>query len=393
MEPRKPGTTQEDSPLEPTNSLPPVAPVSHPHDISWLVLGNDGLRSGWSALFFVALYYLLSFFFDVVALSLDPHLGDNIFSPMQMLITEVIPVVAILVGALLMARIESRRLVDYNLVDSRRLQHFFAGLLAGFGALSALVALLALGGWLRFGPPALNGGAIFQYGAVWGGVFLLVGLFEEGSFRCYLLATLTRGINFWWALATVGSLCLLLVASRDPNGSGGVFAVALLGVVPCWIVHRRRIASSRFWQATWTTSTAFGFFHTSNNGENAIGIFAASLVGIVFCVSVRVTGSAWWAIGCHAAWDWAETYFYGTPDSGLVPERHLLSTMPVGNVVWSGGADGPEGSLLVVPVVLLLLALLLILFRRSKSVAIVSHHDSPVATTQELKPHHESRVL
>jgi uncharacterized protein len=375
MEPHTQGTPPEESPRispEPATPASPPAPSSQPHDFSWFLVGDDGLRSGWSALFFVALYYLLSFVFDVVALSLDPHLTENIFSPAQMLITEVIPVAAIFVGGALMARIESRRLVDYHFVDSRGPRHFLMGLMSGFAALSALVALLALGGWLRFEPPALHGGAVFQYGAVWGVVFLLVALFEEGSFRCYLLSTLGRGINFWWALATVATLCLLLVASSDPKGSGGVFLIASLGILPCWFIHRTRATDSSFWQATWATSTAFGFFHTSNNGENAIGIFAAALIGAVFCVSVRVTGSAWWAIGCHAAWDWAETYFYGTPDSGLVPERHLLSTMPIGSTLWSGGADGPEGSLLVVPVVLLLLALLFVFFRRGESKPVVS---------------------
>ena len=80
--------------------------------------------------------------------------------------------------------------------------------------------------------------------------------------------------------------------------------------------------------------------------------------------SVRVTGTAWWAIGCHAAWDWAETFFYGTADSGLQPQGHYLTTNPVGNALWSGGADGPEGSLLVIGAILLLLALLLVVYGR-----------------------------
>ena len=124
-----------------------------------------------------------------------------------------------------------------------------------------------------------------------------------------------------------------------------------------------------FWQTAWVTSTLFGFIHTGNNGENWIGIFAAALIGFVFCVSVRVTGSAWWAIGCHAAWDWAETYFYGTADSGFTARGHLLSTTPAGNALWSGGADGPEGSLLVLGTILLLLAALLVIYGRRKPVA------------------------
>jgi hypothetical protein len=129
---------------------------------------------------------------------------------------------------------------------------------------------------------------------------------------------------------------------------------------------------SAFWQAAWVTSTLFGFIHTGNNGENWIGIFAAALIGFVFCVSIRVTGSAWWAIGCHAAWDWAETFFYGTADSGMQPKGHYLTTSPAGNPLWSGGADGPEGSLLVIGVVLLLLVALLAIYGRRRPTALAA---------------------
>jgi membrane protease YdiL (CAAX protease family) len=215
-----------------------------------------------------------------------------------------------------------------------------------------------------------------------------VGLFEEGTFRCYLQFTLTRGINFWWALAIVAALCLDLLLRAIGNGAGvvgalwlglmpaaggngawGVYAIALLGLLPCLLLHLRKAEGAGFWQAAWVTSTLFGFIHTNNNGENWIGIFAAALIGFVFCVSVRLTGSAWWAIGCHAAWDWAETYFYGTADSGLQARGHLLSTSPAGNPLWSGGADGPEGSLLVLGAILLLLAALLVVYGRKNESA------------------------
>ena len=185
-------------------------------------------------------------------------------------------------------------------------------------ALSALVGALAWGGWLHFGPVALSGAQIFGFAALWGVAFLLVGFFEEGTFRCYLQFTLTRGINFWWALGIISLACLLLALMVKGNGVWGVYAAALLGLFPCLMLHVRKAPRSGFWQAAWVTSTFFGFIHTTNNGENWIGIFAAAFIGFVFCVSVRVTGSAWWAIGCHAAWDWAETYFYGTADSGMV---------------------------------------------------------------------------
>ncbi len=164
-------------------------------------------------------------------------------------------------------------------------------------------------------------------------------------------------------------VCGELLLHAKGQGVWGVYAIALLGVGPCLLLHLKKAEGAGFWQAAWVTSTLFGFIHTGNNGENWIGIFAAGTIGFVFCVSVRVTGSAWWAIGCHAAWDWAETYFYGTADSGMVATGHYLSTSPVGNVLWSGGADGPEGSLLVLPIIVLLLLALLAIYGRKRVAA------------------------
>jgi membrane protease YdiL (CAAX protease family) len=185
-------------------------------------------------------------------------------------------------------------------------------------------------------------------------------------FRCYFQFTFTRGINFWWALGIVGLLCLELLHRNKGNGVWGIYAVALLGFPPCLWLQMKKMPGVGFWQAAWVTSTLFGYIHIGNNGENWIGIFAVALIGFVFCVSVRVTGSAWWAIGCHAAWDWAETFFYGTDDSGMVAPGHFLTSTPSGNVLWSGGADGPEGSLLVLGVILLLLAALIVIYGRRK---------------------------
>jgi membrane protease YdiL (CAAX protease family) len=284
---------------------------------------------------------------------------------------ELMPFLAMVGAAAIVALIERRRgnLLAYNLLDPRGAGHFVQGLVGGFLGLSALIGALAWGHWLTFGPVALSGAQIFKFAALWGLAFLLVGCVEEGIFRCFLQSTLTRGLNFWWALGIVGAVSLVLILTGKGNGIWGVYILATAGLIPCLILHLKRAESSGFWQAAWVTSTLFGYVHTGNSGENWIGIFSAAAIGFVFVVSVRVTGSAWWAMGCHAAWDWAETYFYGTADSGLAASGHYLTTTPSGNVLWSGGADGPEGSLLILPVLLLLLAALLVLYGRRKAAA------------------------
>jgi membrane protease YdiL (CAAX protease family) len=343
------------------------------HWLRWTFIGGQGLRAGWSvlifAIFFVILAQAVGFAFFHLHL-----LGKKLdFTVSSMFFGELLGVLAVVGAASIVARIEDRgSLLAFNLTGPRRIPHLLSGLVAGFAALSALVGALAWGGWLHFGPAALSGAAIFKFGAIWGCVFLLVGCQEEGTFRCFLQFTLTRGINLWWALGLVGAMCASIILFTKGNGVWGVYAVALLGLFPCLMLHIRKTPRSGFWQAAWVTSTLFGFVHTFNGGENWIGIFAAALIGFVFCVSIRVTGTAWWAIGCHAAWDWAETFFYGTADSGMVAPGHYLTTSPVGNALWSGGADGPEGSLLVLGVILLLLAALLLIYGRRRPGALAA---------------------
>jgi membrane protease YdiL (CAAX protease family) len=336
--------------------------------LNWTFIGSQGLRAGWSVAIFIPLFILLA---SVVGFAFS-HLHllgkKNDFTSSSAFFGELIAILALVGAASIVARIEGRRsLLAFNLSGPRSISHFLSGLAAGFLALSALVGALAWGGWLHFGPVALSGAQVFGFAAIWGVVFLLTGFFEEGLFRGYLQFTLTRGINFWWAAGIVGALCLPLIFHSKGNGVWGVYGIALLGLFPCLMLHIRKTPRSGFWQAAWVTSTLFGFIHTFNGGENWMGIFAAALIGFVFCVSVRVTGTAWWAIGCHAAWDWAETFFYGTADSGLVAPGHYLSATPAGNALWSGGADGPEGSLLVLGVILLLLAALLLIYGRKKT--------------------------
>jgi len=343
-------------------------------DLQGVFLGGDGLRAGWAVLFFFMLSgfpghagvfnYLVGTAFYLFHLI---SAGDD-FSAASIFWGELSVVLPLAGAAVVLAFIEGRRnLLAYNLTGTRRAHHLFSGLAVGFTALSALVGVLALGGWLRIAPSALSGAEMVKEGALWAGAFLLVGCFEEGTFRCFLQFTLTRGINFWWALGTVGPVCLYLLLTSKGNGVWGVYAAALLGLLPCLWLQVKKVPAASFWQAAWVTSTLFGFVHLGNNGENWIGIFAAALIGFVFCVSVRVTGSAWWAIGCHAAWDWAETFFYGTPNSGMVTSGHMLSATPAGNTLWCGGADGPEGSLLALGIILLLLAAVVVIYGRKKA--------------------------
>jgi len=60
-----------------------------------------------------------------------------------------------------------------------------------------------------------------------------------------------------------------------------------------------------------------------------------------------------------------------------VATGHYFTLSPAGNIFWSGGTDGPEGSVLVLGVILLLLVVLVAIYGRGKPAV-------TAATTSEL---------
>lgn len=366
---------------QPPELLPPPDPDGY--GMRWIFFGPDGLRAGWSVAIFLAIFFAVVVGLNSAAHYVMQHAFHTKMAGQMTakgtILGEGLGVLSLLIAASIVARIERRRVLDYNLGGPKKARLFVQGLVAGFVALSVLVGGLVAGGWMHLGGITLNKAGIIEYAIAWAIAFLLVGCMEEGLARCYLLFTLGRGLNFWWALGMVVFMCSLFSLNHKANGLWGAYSIALLGLIPCLILQMRKAPSTGFWCAAWVTSVFFGGGHTGNGGENWIGIFAAAAIGFVFCVSVYVTKSAWWAIGCHAAWDWGETYFYGTADSGFTAKGHLLSATPAGNVLWSGGTDGPEGSLLVLAVILLLLIAVVAIYRKRSNTLQPIRTAEPVA--------------
>jgi uncharacterized protein len=204
-------------------------------------------------------------------------------------------VVLVFLATWVMARIERRSVVSYGYTDGRKLLKLASGVAWGFLGLSLLIGVLWLSGFLVFDGHALSGIPAWKYGLAWAVVFMLVGVSEEALTRGYLQYTLAQGVGFWWSALLLSMFFVLLHA---------------------FLAH-----------------------------ESPLGLFSVGALGMVFCLSLWYTKSLFWAVGFHAGWDWAESWFYGTPDSGMLIQGHLLTTHPTGNPLWSGGVTGPEGSL------------------------------------------------
>jgi membrane protease YdiL (CAAX protease family) len=269
-----------------------------PSFVRTVFLGPDGLRAGWGFAFYVAMFYPLQFVVSRWIGSLE--LGAS--GLWSMMLEEFGLVVAAMLPAVILARIERRRWGRYGLPGRLALGRlFWVGAGWGFASITLLLATMYGLRVFELGHLAIHGGRIVKFAVFWAVFFLLVGFFEEFLLRGYSQFTLTRLMGFWPA-------ALLL-------------------------------------------SCTFGLIHLQNAGEQWPGLLAAAAIGFFFCLTLRRTGNLWFAVGFHMAWDWGETFFYSVPDSGTLFPGHLLKSSFHGPRWLTGGMVGPEGSVLCLAVI------------------------------------------
>jgi membrane protease YdiL (CAAX protease family) len=274
--------------------------------VSWVLRSEQGIRSGWLALAFVAIYQGLTIATTPVVGRLISLTPTGPISPTLALIRESWEVLLVLSATRLMARVEKRPILSFGYGDSRGGMRLLTGTVWGFLTLSLLIGVLWTRGSLVFDGAALGGLTACEYALAWALVFLLVGVLEESLLRGYLQFTLARSLGFWWT-------ALLL-------------------------------------------SAVFAWMHTHNTGESPLGLLSVGAGGLIFCLSLWYTKSLWWAIGFHAGWDWGQSFFYGVPNSGWIMKGHFLAAHATGDPLYSGGSAGPEASLYLLPLLILMAA-------------------------------------
>jgi hypothetical protein len=112
-------------------------------------------------------------------------------------------------------------------------------------------------------------------------------------------------------------------------------------------------AALTFWGVAAVLVVIFGSAHGSNPEESHIRLFSDAAISLALSLSIWYTRSLWWAVCFHTAWNWGETFFYGTPTSGLLAQGNLVSIRVEGAAITSGGSAGAEGNIFVLPIVLL----------------------------------------
>jgi membrane protease YdiL (CAAX protease family) len=281
-------------------------------------IGSRGVRAGWRAGVYVSTVLVLVAVGQLAATSLGVSLAFNAkdMTPGPVFLHEGLQFLAALAATAALGLVESRTVGEFGLPwRSAFRAQFWQGTLWGMAEISLVVLLIAGLGGYAFGAMGDGGRVLISMGG-WLAVFAMVGLAEEFLFRGYLLKTLAEGMGFWPA---------------------SVFL-----------------------------SVAFGAVHIGNPGESPLGLITVVLVGLFFCLTVRRTGSLWFAVGVHAAHDFGQAFVYGVPNSGTLIRDPLFASSLYGPAWLTGGPAGPEGSVLELVVLALMFLLFAAFYRREE---------------------------
>ncbi len=273
-------------------------------------MGPDGLRSGWSILLFVAIAAACSVCFFGIAYRLVHFTPADISAMRSRLLPGIRTALvlaescALLVATAVMGKIEGHSWLDYGLRGRRGAALFGQGAFWGALLMAGLVGILALTHQITITFSGGGSWTLIGSGLVWAAMFLPGAFVEELLFRGYP----------FFRLARIGKPIRAAIA-----------------------------------MSVW-----FGLAHLGNREETLIGLLQVVSVGLVYCLAVWRSGSLWWALGAHAAWNWTQSFIFGCANSGLAASGQWLVSTPAGPGWLSGGATGPEGSILSIPLMALM---------------------------------------
>ena len=273
--------------------------------VKWVFVGENGLRQGWRFIMFAAAIILVAQFVE------EPALGflvrklqiGNALSATNINLSDLFDLLIVLIITGVAARFERRRIDSYGLPVNQAFRVFFwNGALVGILTIVFVGVGMLLTGGMRVRGVALQGADVVAAPFLWFIAMLLVGVAEEYIFRGYALQSLWR--------------------------------------------------SAGFWPAALITSGLFAGAHVSKPHENAIDIGMIFVLGVLLCLTVKVTGSLWWAVGWHAAFDFGQFIIIGTRNGGQVPVGRLFDATFPGPAWITGGELGTEASYFMIPATL-----------------------------------------
>jgi uncharacterized protein len=271
--------------------------------IASIFIGPSGLRAGWRFLLFALAIELGVFFIEEPLGQILARLfaiNPRELSAPALLIGEFVFCLSVFLITGIFALAERRRIDSYGLPIEQAFGKFFwKGMLAGLLVVLFVAGAMILSGAMALHGLALHGSDLARLTLLWFVANILIGLSEEYTFRGYALQSLWRGAGFWPA--------------------------ALI------------------------TTAIFAGDHLEKPGENAMDIGMIFFLGLTLCLSVRKTGSLWWAVGWHAGFDFGQLFLIGTRNGGQTPVGRLFNVTFPGPAWLNGGELGTEASIFMVP--------------------------------------------
>jgi membrane protease YdiL (CAAX protease family) len=248
------------------------------------------LRVGWRLLVHLVLVFILSTFLLM-------------FTGLESPVAQVVPLLAVIAATwLARSRLDHRSLTSLGFQVDRRM---VLDLLLGFMLPALLIGLIFIVqqsmGWLQIESLAWERAPAAEWLPdllAMLVIFLSIGIQEELLSRGYQLQNLAEAMNLHWGLF-LSSIFFSLLHIQNPNASWASILVTLV--------------SGYF--------LAFGWVRT---------------------------GRLWLPIGLHVGWNFFQGSVFGFPVSGLEVST-LISHRVQGPILMTGGAYGPEASLLSLP--------------------------------------------
>ena len=271
--------------------------------IASIFIGSNGLRAGWR-------FLLFALAIEGGVFVLEEPLGQILgrlfainpreLSAPALLIDEFVFCLSVFLITGIFALAKRRRIDSYGLPIAQAFGKFFwKGMLAALLVVLFMAGAMILSGAMVLHGLALHGSDLARLTLLWFVANILLGLAEEYTFRGYALQSLWRGAGFW----------------------------------PAAVI----------------TTAIFAGDHLEKPGENAMDIGMIFFLGLVICLSVRKTGSLWWAVGWHAGFDFGQLFLIGTRNGGQTPVGRLFNVTFPGPTWLNGGDLGTEASIFMVP--------------------------------------------
>jgi membrane protease YdiL (CAAX protease family) len=163
---------------------------------------------------------------------------------------------------------------------------------------------------------------------------------------CIVYAVLwAMGVARWQGIARAGSLigpvlgATIAAVGEELAIRGGVFRILedSLGTALALIL----------------SAALFGLLHASNHGATTVSTLAIALeAGVLLGAAYAVSRNLWLPIGLHFGWNFTEGGVFGAVVSGGSTGTRIVNMPLSGSELLTGGAFGPEASVIAVAVCL-----------------------------------------